>query len=188
MKHKNSIIIGILTSAVLILAVSFFLGGQGRSSQVAPFRVENSGAFLPQMDGPNMDRVSLAEAMTRVPFTISSPEGFEVLEMWVSNNTVEPKNQTVVIDFKGNIRRLVLRVTEKQPDWEEEIASSPEFTKITVNGHTGLGISPGETKYNDNAYPHPGSVSWWVDGLGIVLFSDTLPMEALLKIAETMPY
>jgi hypothetical protein len=81
---------------------------------------------------------------------------------------------------------LTIRRYNKPPDWDKIIMTTPQLTKIKVNGNEGMGTSPGFTTYDGNNYPYPGSVEWWVDGLDITLYSDTFSLDELLKIAETV--
>jgi len=198
MVQKNKIIFRILTAVVLILAASFFLGGKGILSQLGSRQTEyafQSGPqlFVPNIDGllPAADMVSLAEARARFPFTVSLPEGFEVLETWVSRQGVKSQDRSIAFRFRGDLE-LIIHQMEEPPDWDGIVASTPGFSKITVNGHPGMGKSPGEYRTAvdnyEKVYISPGSVSWWVDDLWITLYSNTFTMEALLKIAESMAY
>ncbi len=50
-----------------------------------------------------------------------------------------------------------------------------------------MGKDPGVKEIEGEEYPYPGSVAWRENGLRIALYSDDLPLEKLLSIAESIP-
>jgi hypothetical protein len=144
-------------------------------------------SFLPQIDWPlpNAEELSLVDVQTRVPYSIPLPEGIEIQKAWVSTVSVDASERAVAIQFAKDLLLIIHPITEP-PNWDGIIESVPAFVKVNVNGNTGIGIDPGTIESNGVQYPHPGSVEWWVDGLDITLYSDTLSLEELLKIAQTM--
>lgn len=186
MKIKRQITAGMLALAILVLGLFIFSKNEQHTS--AQFVSEGSYELpLPHFDGPlpNGDKVSLTEAQVRVPYSIPLPQGLEIKGVWVSTTAADPAQRSVAVQFEGGLL-LIIHQEAQSPDWDAVIATAPEFRKTSVNGYTGIGINPGSTEFDGRKYPHPGSVSWWVNGLEITLYSNTLPLQDLLKIAETM--
>ena len=135
---------------------------------------------------PNGIRVSFAEAQSRIGRNeIPIPSGLNIRETWITNGNVDSERQSVAIEFDSGILLIIHHMTT-HPNWDGIISSTPELMKVSINGNTGVGANPGATHYNGKDYPYPGSVSWWMDGLYLSLYSDTLTLEELLKIAETV--
>lgn len=186
MKTKQTIMIGTSALLVLILAgILFYKGSQGESPQ--PTSPIYSEPRLPQIDWPlpNAEELSLVDVQTRVPYSIPLPEGVEVQKIWGSTVAVEASERSVAIQLANGLL-LIIHPMAEPPNWDGIIASVPAFVKVDVNGNTGIGIDPGTTEANGMEYFHPGSVEWWADGLDITLYSDTLSLEELLKVAQTV--
>ena len=154
---------------------------------IAHIRQTLRSFFGPHLDSPlgNGELVSLDEAQARLSFTIPLPDGFAVKEVWVSPEEVASDDRAVAIQFENDLL-LIIHQLANEPNWDGTISSVPELAKISVNGHNGLGANPGTKFVAGKEYPYPGSVEWWVDGVDITLYSDTLSLEELLKIAEAV--
>ena len=131
------------------------------------------------------ERVAIEDAPAKVHFSIRQPEGFEIKETWVSPETAGPYGRSVAIQFENDLLLIIQRLIQS-PDWDGMIMNFPEFTKITINGNEGMGSSSGIAFIEGLEYPYPGSVGWWAEGLDFSLYSNTLSLEELLKIAETV--
>ena len=154
---------------------------------IAHIRQTMRAFFGPRVSDPlgGGELVSLEEAQTRLSFTVPLPEGFEIKEVWVSPEDVAPADRSVAIQFENDLL-LIIHQLANEPNWSGAISSVPELTSISVNGHRGLGADPGTKFVAGKEYPYPGSVAWWINGLDTTLYSDTLSLEELLKIAETV--
>jgi hypothetical protein len=154
---------------------------------IAHIRQTLRSFFGPHLDNPlgNGELVSLDEAQARLSFFIPLPDGFAVKEVWVSPEEVASDNRAVAIQFENDLV-LIIHQLANEPNWDGTGSSAPELAKISVNGHNGLGANPGIKFVAGKEYPYPGSVAWWMNGLDITLYSDTLHLEELLKIAETV--
>ncbi len=145
------------------------------------------------------DKVTLSEAKARVPFAIPFParlpDAAAIEEVWVSTvqapldlgNEVYVERHSVAVVFSDGCQ-MIIHQMDSPPDWDAIIAQTPVFSKVTVNHHPGMGTSPGVQEMRGEQRPYPGSVSWWVDGLQITIYSDTLPLEEVLKIANSVHY
>ena len=147
------------------------------------------------------DKVTLSEARTRVPFAIpvpiSMPDGarVEIEEVWVSavqapQGLEETYNElySVAVVFSDGCQ-MIIHQTDSPPDWDAIIAQqTPVFSEVSVNGHAGIGASPGVQDIMGAQHRYPGSVSWAADGLHITIYSHTLPLGELLKIANSVRY
>lgn len=159
-----------------------------RISSISPTPESSSLFAEPQFQAPlpAAERVSMAEAQARVPFHIPLPPAAGVRATWVSTPAVDPAARSVAILFDNEVL-LVIHQEARPPDWDSIIATNPAFVKIAVNGHAGMGTSPRVVDVQGTPTSHPGSVGWWADGLYLVLYSDTLSLEDLLAIAESIP-
>lgn len=150
------------------------------------------------------DKMTLSEAQARVPFFIPLPtylpnETAVIKEVWVStfkeardlDSDRYVEQNSVAIVFSDGLE-MIIHQTDSPSDWQAILAEDalehqpPVFRGITVNGRPGIGKNPGEQEIEGYRHPYPGSVSWWVDGLQISLYSDNLPLEELLRIATSM--
>ena len=154
---------------------------------IAHIRQTLRSFFGPHLDNPlgNGEFVSLNEAQARLSLAIPLPDGFAVKEVWVSPEEVASDNRAVAIQFENDLL-LIIHQLANEPNWDETISSAPELAKISVNGHNGLGAHPGTKFIAGKEYPYPGSVAWWMNGLDITLYSDTLSLEELVTVAETL--
>ena len=147
------------------------------------------------------DKVTLLEARTRVPFTIpvpiSMPDGasVEIEEVWVSGvqapqglEETYTELYSVALVFSDGCQ-MIIHQMDSPPDWDAIIAQqTPVFSEVSVNGHPGMGASPGVQEISGGQHRYPGSISWWADGLDITIYSNTLPLDELLKIANSLRY
>ena len=155
-------------------------------------------------EGPILaaERVTLSEARTSVPFTIPLPTSLpdaasvEIEEVWVSavqapldlDEEIYTELYSVAVVFSDGCQ-MIIHQMDSPPDWDAIIAQqTPVFSKVTINGHPGMGTSPGVQEIMGGQHRYPGSVSWWVDGLDIAIYSETLPLEELLEIANSVRY
>jgi hypothetical protein len=184
--YLKMIIIGSLVLAILVL-VGISIWKENQIASVPFESPEYSKPSGPKINGPlpNGEKVPLEFARAKLPYSIQLPNGFEVDEVWVSTEEINSTKQSLAVRFKADLL-LIIHFTEKPPDWDRIIAGTPQLKKIYVNGNTGIGTAPGFTHNNGIDYPYPGSVEWWVDNLNITLYSNTLSLEDLLKIAETV--
>lgn len=155
-------------------------------------------------EGPILaaERLTLSEARTRVPFTIPLPTSLpesaalEIGEVWVSGSQVPldlgeevyRELHSVAVVFTNGCQ-MIIHQMDSPPDWDGVIAQqSPIFSNVTVDGRPGMGTSPGVQEITGGQHRYPGSVSWWADGLQITIYSDSLPLEELVKIANSVQY
>ncbi len=187
MKAKRRMIV--VTIVLAFLAIMLFSSCSNASpiASSQPTLSDLAEPLSPQLNGPlpNGEVVSLADAQAKTSYTIPLPEGVGIKQVWVSTNAANPSEQSIAVQFNNDLL-LIIHEMAKPPDWDGIIASTPEFAKIDVNGDPGIGTDPGFTRTSGKDYFHPGSVSWWVDGLNITLYSDTLLLEELLKVAQTV--
>ncbi|GEM_PF-6615617 len=185
MRFNRGIILGILILAVLALLGTISLENKeiefSRSMQT-----EYAEPISPRIDAPipNAEKLSVSEAQSRVTYEIPVPSDLGISDIWVSKNGI-PSEKSVAVKFNNDVLLIVHHI-DTPPDWDQIITSVPQLVKINVNGNPGVGTNPGHTTSNGRNFPHPGSVGWWVDGLRITIYSDTLSLDALLKIAETV--
>jgi hypothetical protein len=193
MKPKLKVIISMsILATLLFLAILSFQNKSFRKDQVDPSQqaLLQYQAFLPKKSDNPLERgeeVSFAEAQRIISYLIPRPEAEKIKRVWISTNPENPPQQSVAIQFKRDLL-LIIHTTERAtpPDWDRTIANVPVFKKIDVNGVSGMGADPGVTEFLGRPYSYPGSVEWWVEGLDITLYSDTMSLEELLKIAETV--
>jgi len=194
MKPKVKIILSISMLAILLFATilslpkNFFSNDQVEF--LSPTSPQNYQALLPnKSDNPlgSGEEISFVAAQNRLSFSIPQIESEEVERVWVSTNPENLSEQSIAIRFKSDLL-LIIHAYEKPIDnWDQIIATMPAFKKIDVNGNSGIGADPGTTDVRGQPYAYPGSVEWWVNGLDVTLYSDTLSLEELLKIAQTIP-
>lgn len=187
MKANRRIIVITTVLAFLTLIVLLSCSKTNPITSSQPTLLTPAEPFSPQLVGPlpNSEEVSLAEAQAKTSYAIPLPEAIEIKQVWVSTNAANPSEQSIAVQFNSDLLLIIHEMAEP-PDWEGIIASTPEFTKVDVNGNPGMGTDPGFTRSSGKDYFHPGSISWWVDGLNITLYSDTLSLEELLKVAQTV--
>lgn len=179
-------VLSLLTFATLMIIVLYLLPqGTLVSTSAAP-------DLLPSSEAPLIfaEKVTLSEAQARVLYTIPLPDvlaSASIQEVWASTNSVAPAQRSVAVIFSDGIKVIVHPAEDQSPDWDAIIADSPEFTRITIRGHPGMGTDPGVQEIRGRQYSYPGSVSWWVNGLLITIYSDTLSLGDLLKVAESVP-
>lgn len=194
MKPKLKITLGISILAILLFAaILFFQNKPFWNKQVEPSQQvlpQNYQALLPKKsDNPlgSGEEVSFEEAQRRISYPIPVPEAEKVKRVWISTNPENPSDQSVAIRFKRDLLLIIHKFeSEKPPDWDKAIANEPLFKKIDVNGNSGMGADPGVKEFLGQPYSYPGSVGWWVNNLDITLYSDTMSLEELLQIAETV--
>lgn len=188
---------------VLIFGVLIFSGYKIYDSRITPEKhdeVELSQPPEPSApDGAppflGAELVTSEEAQTRSAYHIPLPEGIAIEEVWMEskktktasngNSSELPTKLSVAIQFENDIF-LRIRPRNGQPDWDKLIEQDKDFQKISVNGIPGSGAEPGVEIYDDEAFFRRGSVSWWADNLLYTLYTDTLSLEDLLKVAETL--
>jgi hypothetical protein len=193
MKPKLKITLSMFFLAILLfMAILSFQNRPFWSNQIEPSQQilpQNYQALLPTFDNPlgSGEEMSFVEAQRRISYPIPMPEGLEPKQVWVHTYNLAPSlsEQSVAVEFNVDLL-LIIHEGAKPPDWERTLIAVPELGKVSVNGNVGVGTDPGFTKYGGNEYPYPGSVQWWVNGLSITLYSDTMSLEELLKIAETI--
>ena len=185
MKTKQGII-GISALLFLVLAaILFFRGSLDKSSyQVIP---TYPPSFLPKTDWPlpDAEELALVDAQARVPYFIPLPEGIEIQKVWASTVAVGASERAIAVQFTEDLL-LIIHPMAEPPNWDGIIESVPIFVKVNVYDNAGIGTDPGITEANGVQRPYPGSVEWWVDGLDITLYSNTISLEELLKIAQTL--
>jgi hypothetical protein len=194
MKSKIKITLAMLVLVILLFVITLSFqklhlsnDRVDLSQQVLP---QNYQALLPsELENPlgSGEEVSLEEARKNIAYPIPQLEAEEVKQVWISINPENVSNQSVAVSFKRDLL-LIIHKTENEntPDWDRSVANEPLFVKIDVNGISGIGADPGVKEFRGQPYYYPGSVELWVDGLDITLYSDTLSLEELLKVAETM--
>ena len=193
MKPKLEIILSISTLTILLsVAILSFPQKKFWKDQVellSPNLPQDHQALLPnKSDNPlgSGAEVSFVSAQNRLSYSIPQPKSEEVERVWVSTDPENPLEQSVAMRFKSGLL-LIIHTHEKPIDnWDQTIAIMPVFKRIDVNGNSGMGSDPGVTEVQGQSYAYPGSVEWWVNGLDITLYSDTMSLEELLKIAETV--
>lgn len=151
---------------------------------------QNYRALLPKKSENPLgsgEEVSFTQAKKKISFPIPLPEGEKIKQVWIRTNPENPLQQSIAIRFKRDILLIVdVSQNEAPTNWDKVIEFMPEFKKIEVNGISGMGTDPGVTEVQGQPYSYPGSVAWWLDGLDVTLYSDTLPLEELLNIARTV--
>jgi len=182
----------------LLFSVLVFSGCKMYDSQTAasqPGEVTRSQPPEPNLPGDaplnNAEVVTLEQAQTRTAYHIPLPERITIQQVWIqttsSGDAPEiPARRAVAVQFENDV---LLRIypLDRQPDWDRLIAQSKDyFKKISVNGIPGIGADPGVVIYDGEEYFNRGSVVWWVDGLKYGLYTDTVSLEELLKVAETL--
>jgi hypothetical protein len=200
---------GFWVAGLLVFVVA--VAGARHLIQQAPYGFirEETQVHVPDIpnwpwEGPiyPADKVTLSEARTRVPFTIpvrtSLPGAatVEIEEVWVSAIQapldLDEENYTelysVAVVFSDGCQ-MIIHQMDSPPDWDAIIAQqTPLFSEVSVDGHPGIGASPGVQEIMGEQHRYPGSISWWADGLEINIYSDTLPLEELLQIANSLRY
>ncbi|NIN66403.1 MAG: hypothetical protein GTO63_17275 [Anaerolineae bacterium] len=194
-----------------LLFVVLAVAGARYLLQQAPYGLVGDEAQVHVPDVPNWpwegpiypaDKVTLSEARTRVPFAIPLPTSLrdarsvEIEEVWVSavqapldlDEEIYTELTSVAVVFSDGCQ-MIIHQMDSPPDWDAIIAQqTPVFSKVTINDHPGMGTSPGVQEIMGGQHRYPGSVSWWVDGLEITIYSETLPLEELLEIANSVRY
>ena len=192
MKSLNSKILVVLVFGVLVF--SAYKTYDNRTVPKQPDEVTLSQPPEPNMpdEAPILgaEMVTFGEAQARSTYHIPLPKGIAIQQVWVeinsSGDSLEtPTKRPVAIQFEND---LLLRIypQNRQPDWDKIVEQDKDFKKISVNGILGIGAEPGVEIYDNEAFFRRGSVSWWVDNLEYGLYTDTLSLEELLKIAETL--
>jgi hypothetical protein len=125
------------------------------------------------------------------------PDGasVEIEEVWVSAvqapqglEETYTELYSVALVFSDGCQ-MIIHQMDSPPDWDAIIAQqTPVFSEVSVNGHPGMGASPGVQEISGGQHRYPGSISWWADGLDITIYSNTLPLDELLKIANSLRY
>lgn len=185
MKFRYGIMIGSLLFAILTVIMSLSDGNTRGESVRIPLPGHSEPILPRHPDGPlpKGKKLPFAEAQKMVSYKIPVPDAVKIKQVWVSIDTAS--DESVAIEFSSKLL-LIIHKMENPPDWDKIIESVPELTKINVNGNAGVGADPGYTTSGENKFFYPGSVGWWVDGLKITLYSDTLSLKELLKIAKTV--
>ncbi len=185
---RVKVIINGLLLVILMVGCAYPLpANEQPPSSTSASRGSSKELFLPQFDRPlpSAERVSLAEAQARVPYKIPLPEAAEIQKVWASPTAVDQADRSVAVRFSDGLL-LVAHPMAQPPDWDSIIATAPLFKKITVDGNPGIGVTPGTTEVRGKAHPYPGSVEWWVDGLDLTLYSESMSLETLLDLAESL--
>ncbi len=200
---------GFWVTSLLVVVVA--VAGARYLLQEAPYGFIGEEAQVHVPDIPNWpwegpiypaDKVALSEARISVPFTIPLPTSLpdavsvEIEEVWVSvvqapldlDEEVYTELYSVAVVFSDGCH-MIIHQMDSPPDWDAIIAQqTPVFSKVTISGHAGMGTSPEVQEIMGGQHRYPGSVSWWVDGLDITIYSETLPLEELLEIANSVRY
>lgn len=171
---------GFWVASLLVLVVA--VAGVRYLLQQAPHGLIGEEAQVHVPDIPNWpweapivaaDKVTLSEARTRVPFTIPLPTSLsdaasaEIEEVWVSavqapldlDEEICTELYSVAVVFSDGCQ-MIIHQMDSPPDWDAIIAQqTPVFSKVTINGHPGMGTSPGVQEIMGGQHGYPGSVS-----------------------------
>ena len=135
------------------------------------------------------ERVTLAEAQDRTPFTIPIPPqsavSGEIKEVWASDEGVSDEFKQVYIIYSDGLK-ISLGTHYGSKDFSELVTGS--FSQVTVKGNPGRGKDPFVKTTNIGTQVNViGSLSWWESNVDIRLYHPTLTMQELVVIAEAMP-
>ncbi len=185
---KRTAIVHAWLFAVLCLAAA----GCG----VAPERVSTALVTSQSLEPSCLDPlcggelVTFEQAQAQTPYHIPLPEGLTPqkvwIQKWLASSAENSVTISVAIQFENDIT-LIIHQEHQQSDWDtRRLAQCKHCEKISVNGIPGVGADPGVDIYEGVAYDRRGSVVWYLDGLDYSLYTDTVPLDELLKIAETL--
>ena len=135
------------------------------------------------------ERVTVAEAQARTPFTVPIPAKNavtgEIEEVWASDEDVADEFKQVYIIYSDGLK-ISLGTHYGAKDFSELVTGS--FRQATVKGSSGRGKDPFVKTTNIGTQVNViGSLSWWESDVDIRLYHPTLTMQELLVIAEAMP-
>lgn len=134
------------------------------------------------------DFVSLDEAAAKVPFLILLPDEAVVGAELVSVELNHPETVTgVALHYANDV------VVDQQVSSITALPSTLRQMErmIEVNGIPAIGKDAGytESQITGGKVPYPATISWYVDDVYRYIRNDSLSMEELLRIAESMkPY
>jgi len=134
------------------------------------------------------DYVSLEKAAEKAPFVILLPDEAVVGAELVSVELNHPETvMGVALHYANGV------VVDQQISTTKSLRKTlKSYEKIVeVNGVSAIGKEAGysESQITGGKIPYPATIRWYVDGVSRYIRSDTLTMEELRQIAESMkPY
>jgi hypothetical protein len=189
MKNKY-IIMWLLVITLVFVLVSAIMSNKNNVGDVPQRTFQDSPFPLgPKTEFPimNAELVSLEEAQERVPFPIPLPTDIKVKKVWASLVDIDASNRSIAIEFNNGLLLIIHQMKTPLNNWDGIIANAQKFYKININGSSGIGRDPGFTENYGKKYRYQGSVTWWVSGLDISLYSDTMSLSELVAVAESIP-
>ena len=195
MKKKIAfgIVVLLLIPAVIgVVVVTQILPSDQNAPIVRNLPAPAAAAIMPGPPGGSPiagERVTLAEAQDRTPFTIPIPAqsavSGEIEEVWASDEDVADEFKQVYIIYSDGLK-ISLGTHMGSKDFSELVTGS--FREATVKGNPGRGKDPFVKTTNIGTQANIiGSLSWWESNVDIRLYHPTLTMQELLVVAEAMP-
>ncbi len=182
---------------VALLGWGIYAARQGQGQQqhlplisAEQTRVRGGGAFVSNPDLiPGGERVTLEEARRRMPFEIRQPSYLPASTtlsfIVVSPETMVREQQQIILVYSNGLF-ILQDLAPHPPTWEELAEVPPPHKRIRVNGAPGTGHEPCITEHAMGGPVHnPGGVGWFADGMVFQVIGD-MPLEELLRTAESM--
>ena len=135
------------------------------------------------------ERVTLAEAQDRTPFTLPIPAqsavSGEIEEVWASDKNIADEFKQVYIIYSDGLK-ISLGAHIGSKDFSG--LGTGSFRKAIVKGNQGRWKDPFVKTTNIGTQVNIiGSLSWWESDVDIRLYHPTITMQELLVVAEAMP-
>ncbi len=151
-----------------------------RTTAVFRLRMPQGNPFLAG------ERITLAQLREILRSEIPVPPGRQIQEIWGGYY----HRYAFAIWFDDGLLCIIKIWGGDPPKREALLAEAPQLQRVEVQGYLGVGTSPGILEKDGQVYSYPGQVMLWLDEdfLTVALYSEALSLEALLDIAEAMPW
>lgn len=200
---KNNVFWLVLTSILLVVVVGGTIGysrSQTADSSptppalVTPFGALWSALQKQKIEGkpfPQAEEVSLFQAQEKVPYPIPLPSAKKIAHVWIGSTAREEQVPPLAIQFEEDALLII-----SAGDRAEIIEGREAFPcrQVFVHGSPAIGCDCEEARTRKLAETGGGvvgclyqrSVVWGSDGLTFILYSDTVLLQELLDLAETI--
>lgn len=156
-----------ITGTVGLKPVDPKAGSQSQSNPEAPIKA----GMLTAQDAAGASRLAGFDVL--VPAYL--PEGFIQQNSWSILNTDQGVSVTTAYQ-DGNKNALILTVLKESPNTAPQTYTLPAVQDVTVRGQPGVWL-PGGGK---------NSLVWQENGVTFTLSTNTLPLEEVQKVAESL--
>lgn len=210
---KKLIPIGILFTVSLAVLVGFFVVNNSveKESYATPSgdNLESeSHSFLNWASLSDKERVELlANSSDRIEDTATASRAFKGLKLpknhlgrkmlgiYIDRGT---KDVTILFENGLHISEVKDHLDNIPPDYEKEVEQAKKDKEagilqsdslpsiISVNGIKGIGGEPGYNLVHDEKHSRPGVVAWYDDGHFYEVYGVGIPLDDLLKVAESV--